>query len=287
MLKQLLYILSAASVVIVLTACEKKDNNRAKSKPTIAVSIAPLANLVESICGDDYEVVTLLNRGANPETFDPAMSTRVAVANSEIFFMLDAFPFEKNVAGKHKGIVNVAVGVEPLYGTHSHGDNDDCHHEADPHLWTSANNMKLIAKNIGEVLMKYDEPNSEKYNTRLDNLIATIDSLDAALAVRLSDVKTKSFAIWHPSLGYFARDYGLKQIAVGEESKEISPLRLKETINKAIDDSVKVFFFQKEFDSRQAFSINDQLGARMVTIDPLAADWMSQLDMIADELTVR
>ncbi|MDE5553674.1 MAG: zinc ABC transporter substrate-binding protein [Muribaculaceae bacterium] len=283
MLKRLLNILSAAAIIICMTTCGKNRNE--SSKPMVAVSIAPLGNLVESICGDDYEIITLLDRGANPETFDPAMSKRAAAEKSDIYFMLDAFPFEKSVAGKRENVIDVSTGVQHLYGTHSHGDNEECHHEADPHIWTSGKNMKIIAHNIGEAMMKHYPENAGKYRIRLDSLITVIDSLDNALTLKLNNAHPKSFAIWHPSLGYFAKDYGLKQIAVGEESKEISPVRLKETINKAVADSVIVFFFQKEFDSRQAFSINEQLGAKMITIDPLAADWMGQLDMITDELT--
>lgn len=285
MLKRFLYIISAASIIFGVIACGKDGKNSTLKKPTIAVSIAPLGNLVESMCGDDYEIVTLLDRGANPETFDPAMSKRVTAEKSDLYFMLDVFPFEKSVAGKGEGIVNVSAGIERLYGTHSHSEGGECNHEADPHIWTSTRNMKIIARNIGEAIIEYNPEKAEKYKTRLDSVIAAIDSLDNALTEKLNSVQSKAFAIWHPSLGYFARDYGLKQIAVGEESKEISPMRLKETINKAIADSVRVFFFQKEFDSRQAFSINEHLGAQMVTIDPLAADWMSQLDMITDELT--
>ena len=62
MLKQLLYILSAVSILVGLTGCGKNNGNTAKTKTTIAVSIAPLANLVESICGDDYEVGRLPSR---------------------------------------------------------------------------------------------------------------------------------------------------------------------------------------------------------------------------------
>ena len=289
MLKKLVYTLSATAMIFT-ASCSKNNDGDSTDKPVIAVSIAPLADLVETICGDDCEIVTLLDRGANPETFDPAMSKRAAAEKSDIYFMLDAFPFEKTVIGNRDGVIDVSTGIERLYGTHSHNhsDGDNHHHhemESDPHSWTSAKNMKIIARNIGQAMIKYDSKNADTYRTRLDSLTAVIDSLDQALAARLDSAPTKSFAIWHPSLGYFARDYGLKQIAVGEESKEISPLRLKETINKAIADSVKVFFFQKEFDSRQAYSVNDRLGARMVTIDPLAADWIGQLNLIADELS--
>ncbi|MDE6368541.1 MAG: zinc ABC transporter substrate-binding protein, partial [Muribaculaceae bacterium] len=197
MLKRFLYIISAASIIIAAHACGKGSDNGSQQKPTVAVSIAPIGNLVECICGDDYDVVTLLDRGANPETFDPAMSKRAAAEKSDIYLMLDAFPFEKSIAGKREGAVDVTAGVKRLYGTHSHHDEEECHHEADPHIWTSAKNMKIIARNIGEAIMKYNPKNSEIYKSRLDSIIAAIDSLDNALTERLGYGTHKAFAIWH------------------------------------------------------------------------------------------
>ena len=56
-------------------------------------------------------------------------------------------------------------------------------------------------------------------------------------------------------------------------------------IDMARADSVKVFFFQKEYDSRQARSINDEIGSRMVYINPLDYDIIKQMTLIADELS--
>ncbi len=110
-----------------------------------------------------------------------------------------------------------------------------------------------------------------------------MDSIDSVVAGRLGS-EGGAFAVWHPSLSYFARDYGLEQIAVGAESKEVSPRRLKEIIDEARADSVEVFFFQREYDSRQAQTINSAIGSRLVTIDPLSYDWEGQLFLITDEL---
>lgn len=273
-----------AIAAVLLSGCSTGE----RSKGTVAVSIAPLASVVESICGDDYEVVTLLDQGSNPETFEPTMSKRAAVERSDVYLILDAFPYETKAAGERDGIIDVSKGIERLYGTHVHsnGDGHEHHHhgEADPHTWTSAHNMKLIARNIGEAMSEHNPEHAELYRAKTDSLVNVIDALDRRLGERLGNATHKAFAIWHPSLAYFAKDYGLKQIAVGEESKEVSPMRLKEIIERAQADSVKVFFYQKEFDSRQAYTINQHLGAKMVTIDPLASDWMGQLEMIADEI---
>ena len=90
--------------------------------------------------------------------------------------------------------------------------------------------------------------------------------------------------MWHPSLSYFARDYGLEQIAIGSESKESSVRSMQARIDEAIRDSVQVFFFQKEFDTRQAQVVNGQLGAEMVTINPLDYKWREEMLIIADAI---
>ncbi len=267
--------------------CKNADKSQDEQKPRLTVSIEPLRNIVEQIAGDDYDVVTVLDKGSNPETFEPSMSRRAAVDKSELFVTVGAFQFEEALAESSAGkteTIDASEGIERLYGTHSH-DHGDCSGGADPHTWTSAKNAKAMAKNVAAALQRINPGKHDEYGKALGRLLSRIDSLDIKIAEQLAGAPQRAFAIWHPSLSYYARDYGLEQIAVGEESKEISPRRLKEIIEHAAGHDVRVFFFQKEFDSRQAKSINDQIGSRLVTIDPLAYDWMSQLETIANELS--
>lgn len=280
-------IVSTAIALSLFSGCRKAEQQDRQDKPVIAVSIEPLRNIVERIAGDRYEVITLLDKGANPETFDPSMSKRATADHSLVYFTVGAFPFEKAIEKSGNGknrIIDVSSGIKRLYDTHGHNEAHDCDHEGDPHTWTSVRNMKVMAGNITKVLKDLDSDNSMMYENRLDSLSAELDSLDTKIGEIISDARPRAFAIWHPSLGYLSKDYGLKQIAVGEESKEVSPRRLKEIIATATGDSVKVFFFQKEFDSRQASSINDQIGSRLVDIDLLDYDWTSQIELIANEL---
>ena len=85
----------------------------------------------------------------------------------------------------------------------------------------------------------------------------------------LASKKGTAFLVWHPSLSYFARDYGLLQISVGQEGKEASVQQLQSKIDEAKAHNAEVFFYQKEFDSRQAEVVNEQIGAEMVIINPL------------------
>lgn len=273
------------SVVITIVGCSHKSSDR----PVLTVSIEPQRYLLEQLAGPAYSITTLLESGANPETFDPSMSQRVAADKSEAYFAVGTLPFEqsfKESLGENVRWVDTSEGIQRLYGTHSHshGEGYDHHHEeADPHVWTSVANARLMARNMTEALTVLNPDSAEVYAARLAALDRRLSALDAELRRRMEGARPV-FAVWHPSLSYFAADYGLEQLAVGSESKEMSPKRVREVIDGARADSVRVFFFQQEYDSRQAESINSGIGSRLVTINPLSYDFEGQLKMIADEL---
>lgn len=284
-------LLLSFAVACALAGC--RPASAPSERPVLSVSIEPQRQLLESLVGDRFDVVTLLSRGSDPETYDPTLQQRRAVDNSEAFMGLGVFPFEESVAESLPAGVkffNVASGIEPLYGTHSHCGHDHTGHhhhgdgDADPHLWTSVPNMRRMAANMTAVLCSMDSLNADYYINRLTAVEVRLDSLDRALHAVLDTVGNRSFAVWHPSLSYFARDYGLHQIAVGQESKEMPASRLKDVVDNARSAGVKVFFFQKQYDGRQAGSINTSIGSRLVDTDPLAYDWEKELTDIAHEL---
>ena len=286
-----------AVLVLALYVCGCTRKEAAADRPLLMVSIEPQKWILEQLVGDDYAIGTMLDRGANPETFDPSMEKRLQADKATAYFSTGAFPFEESLAKSlpdRTRIVNTSDGIEPIYGTHSHTHNHtsghshghDCDHHgeaADPHMWTSLKNARIIARNMAEALADLDPAEAATVNRRLATLEQRLDSIDKATADRLEGA-SRSFAIWHPSLSYYARDYGLNQIAVGQESKEMPAGQVRQVIDNARNANVKVFFFQKEYDNRQAESIKSAIGSRMITIDPLAYDWLGQIELITNEI---
>ncbi len=281
-------IAAAASALILLTACR---HTGADNDATLVVSIEPQRAVLAELVEPGTEIVTLMSRGANPETFEPTLSQRASLDGASMYFVTGALPFEENIrkAVPDLEIIDTSAGVEPVYGTHSHahvGHHSHGHDEGepDPHFWTSIEGTRAMARNMAAALIVQDPANVDTYRTRLKAFEHKVDSVAAEISLRLSSTPHRTFAVWHPSLSYFAREYSLKQVVVGQESKEMSARQLREVIDAARADSITVFFFQKEYDSRQAESINSEIGSRMVTIDPLDPDWAAQLINIADEL---
>lgn len=274
----ILYIIGL--LTIVLTAC----NGQSGDRPTIAVSIEPQRYLLEQIAGDRWEVVTLLDRGADPENFDPSMQTLKKASDAKAYFRMGHMAFEDNIIDRMSGeqkmtIVDTSKGIVPLTDTHNH---DGHVHEFDPHVWSSVKSAKVIAANMYQALLDIDPEHAEYYTTNYNELAEKLEALDRELAETLLTSEGKAFLVWHPSLSYFARDYNLRQIALGSgDSKETSALEMKHNIEEARESGATVMFVQPEFDYRKSEDLARQTGTHTVTINPMSYNWDQEMRLTA------
>lgn len=276
-----------AACLFVVASC---GSRQAADKPILAVSIEPQRQILEKIAGPDFEVTTLLGRGADPETFDPSTAQRLAVDEAEIYFSTGVLPFESKIQeslDRESEFVDTSKGMTLLYGTHGHAHGHaqaDSASAADPHYWSSVTGATAIARNMAEALKKHYPERSADINLRLESFYMDMAELNRRIVISLQSAQNPVFAVWHPSLSYFARDYGLEQLSLGEEGKELSAKDMAEAIDHAKADNVKVFFFQPGIDSRQAEVLNESIGSRLVSINPLDYNWQGQLLTIANEI---
>lgn len=280
---------------VICTALLVACGGGVSKKPVVTVSLQPQKYFLEKIVGDKIDVKCLLATGGNPETYEPSLTHLMNLENSEAYFMIGNLGFEAAIIDRIKNnnpdlrIYNNSDGVNLLIGTHgecSHHNHLSGHHshDIDPHTWSSVKNARVIVKNMYDAMTEIDSKNAEYYQKNYKQFEAELDSLDARLASMLAEKKGTAFLVWHPSLSYFARDYGLLQISVGQEGKEASVQQLQTKIDEAKAHNANVFFYQKEFDNRQAEVINEQIGAEMVTIDPLNYQWNHEMLIIADAI---
>ena len=86
------------------------------------------------------------------------------------------------------------------------------------------------------------------------------------------------------ALTYFAQAYHLKQLAIETDGKEPSAASMKKLIDEARAQHVRVVFVQREFDRKHAESVAREIGARVVVIDPLSAQWKDEMLKIGQAL---
>ena len=269
--------------------------NPVPTRPVLTVSIQPQKYFLDKLVGDKYQVMCLLDNGSNPESYEPSVSNLMSLERSEAYFCIGNIGFESAILEKMKSnnpdliVIDTSRGIELLRGTHSgvHSHKHCCGHEVDPHVWTSVKNAKQIVVNMYETLIVLDSYNKAEYTKNFNSLMYELDEFMGELESKMEPSRGSAFAVWHPSLSYFARDYGLKQIAMENEGKEVSASALKQEIDMAREMNVKVLFYQKEFDSRQIQTINSQLGSDMIEINPMSYEWVEEMKKIADAISTR
>ena len=278
------YIIMALTAALV-AACSGASDPR----PLLVVSIEPQRYMLEQLVGDNYRIVVLMPGGENPETFELPVSRHIEVDTARAVFTVGYLPFEQALAQSGKAhIVGTTAAITPIYGTHSHttaSGHTHTHRSADPHLWTSVRNVRVMCQAMAAELTRLCPDSAAVYQARLTAYSAHLDSLDAAFAARLSAARVRSFLVWHPSLSYFARDYGLNQISVSQHNKDLSPAALRQVIDHAAASGARVLFNQREYDARQVETIGQSIGARLAEFNPGNYDWETELTHVVDELS--
>lgn len=162
---------------------------------------------------------------------------------------------------------------------------EEDHPGKDPHVWVSPKNVKIMAKNIYDTLVKVDSKNKEYYKSNYDNFIKEIGLTDIRIRSILSVLPQNSkFMVFHPSWGYFAKDYNLEQLVIEVEGKEPKPKILQKIIKEAKEENVKAIFTQTEFSDKSAKVIADELNIKVIKETPLAQNWSQNLIQMANSI---
>lgn len=259
-------------------------------RPIITVSIEPLRYFVQGIVGDKFQVNTLVPAGVSPETYELTPQQVVQTSDSRAYFCVGTLGFEQARLRKltenapNLLVVNTSDSIVLLQDDHSHNHSHPHVEGIDLHTWLSATSGKQIAHNVLRALCQVDSANAKFYQHRHDSLVQHIDSIDGEIRQILRPLAHRTFIIYHPALGYFARDYGLQQVAVEQDGREPSADRIQQLILQAQRDKVQVVFIQEEHAGRAARRIAESTGARIVSIAPLSVEWDKQMLHIARTL---
>ena len=184
-------------------------------------------------------------------------------------------------------IFDTSEGINILSGTHEHSEGENSHHhhfDADPHTWSSPKNARIIAENMYKAFVSIDPDGEKVFRKNYEELLDEINQVDSIMTQRLAPVSNTMFAIYHPSLSYLAKDYNLHQLSLEYNGKEPSAFYLKKAIDIAKKNGVKVIFIQQEFDAKQAQTFAAEIGAQVVSINPLSYNWSEELLRITDAI---
>lgn len=293
-MKYIKIIFSVLLSITLLSSCSisKKE---IKEKPVIAVSILPQKYFVEQIAGDLVNVEVIVKPGSNPATYSPTSSQMMTLAEAKLYFSIGV-PFEKIWLGKiaknnpNLKIIATQKGIS-LRNMESYKDFKNIskktnlkNSQKDPHIWLSPELVEIQAKNIANALIAFDPKNKNLYLNNLNKFTAKLIQLHQIIKTKFSKTSHRTFLVFHPSWGYFANEFGLTQIPIQFEGKTPTSIQMEDIISFAQKNDIKTIFIQKQFNKKIAQSIAEQIGGKVLSIDPLAEDYYNNLINIADKM---
>lgn len=269
-------------------SCDLKSNG--VEQKVIFTSIQPIAYLLDHLTSDSVQSKVLVRPGYSPASYELLPSQVKALAASKLWLKAGHLGYEKawkdRIAGVYPGLIQINLSksldlismADIQHGDHSHPGG------IDPHTWTGPNEVKIM---IGEIRQSIEA--ESKLSELIDDSAYThlrwrIDSLIDNHTERMAPYQGRRLYIFHPSLGYYCRQFGIEQVAIEDQGKEPSPLHLSSMHAMMEQDSARAILVQREFDQEHAQVIAKSLGIDLIIIDPLQYDWFKMMDDIASAI---
>ena len=302
-------------LALFIVGCSQAPQEQKDEKLDVVVSILPQKAFVKAVGGDLVNVKELIPQGGSPATYEPKPSDLALVEKADIYFRVGHIPFEKSHIDKLAGlnpdmrIVDTSVNVRLRYfgehEEHTHEQEEEPHEDeeyehdeeydeyeeesdrtgVDPHIWLSPMQVKTQIDVIAQILAQVDTVNADTYNRNAEKFKKELDVLHSEIESEFDDLKTDKLMVFHPAWGYFADEYGLEQVAIEESGKEPTAQELQHIIEEAKEKEIKVIFVQSQFNKDITESIAEEVGAVVVSIDPLSDDYINNLRNVATTIS--
>lgn len=262
-------------------------------KPVLFVSIVPQQYFLQQLVGNSVDIMVMVPPGASPHTYEPKPSQMAALARAKAWFTIGV-PFEDSWLPRMKSsnpnleFIPTDKGIvrQPI---EFHRHTEEAHgavgkqnaHGLDPHIWLSPPLVKKQVATSAAALRRLFPQEAENISRNEAVFTARIDALNEELHQLFDARPGLTFMVFHPSWGYFSREYGLHQEAVELEGKEPKPVQLAGLIARAKKEGIHTLFIQPQFSKKAAKLIAAEIGGVVEVADPLAGDWEANLRSVA------
>jgi len=300
-------VLAMTVSVISLSGCVEEDESELID---VLVTIVPQKEMVEAIGGPFVSVTVMVPPGQSPHSCEPTPDQMTKIARASAYFKvgsgvefevvhmdtileqnsdLQVFDCSEDISvisfDEHYG----KEGHREEEGEHDHEEGDEHDHDhggTDPHIWTSPLNFKKMAEVVYNGLVEIDPTYQQEYYDNYQSYISLLDALHYNISEMLAPFEGSSFMVYHPAWGYFGDTYRLKQIAIEDEGKEPGPAGVAALIQQAKALNISVIFVSPQFDTSNAQTIADEIGGRVIPVNPLMSDYRETLMQLAEDMVL-
>ena len=268
-MKKLIVLLSA--LLLLLCGCAPEEYAQ------IAATTLPVYEFTTRLCeGTDITVTRLVTESVSClHDYSLNVDQVRAVEAAEIIVIsgagMEEFMDDILVG---KSAIDASAGISLIDSTHSHDHNHDHRqeaetHEADPHIWLSPVNAKIMAENICAGLKTQYPARADVFEANLEALLADMDALHLYGTRTLEELSCRELITFHDGFTYLADAYGLEILeAVEEESgSEASAAELIALIQEVRHHDLPAIFTETNGSTSAASVIAAETGTAVYFLD--------------------
>jgi len=263
-----------------MTAGCGQTNRASTTKMQVAASIGPLGNFAKEVGRNLVDVHVLVQPGASPHTYQLSTDQMEMLSKASVLVLNGVnleFWADKAVDAANNPkliVVNTAEGLPILGSDHDHDSDHEHEHEhegGNPHVWLNPVYAIHQVEKIRDAFVKADPEHASEYKENAARYTNELKSLDRQIRARVKTFATKDFITFHSAWIYFAKEYGLKEAAVIEETpgREPSPTEVGDIVKICRKIKSKAIFAEPQFSPKAAQVIADECGAKVLMLDPM------------------
>ncbi len=249
--------------------------------------MAPYVGMVETLTDKQVKVELLVPAGFSAHTYEPTPKQILNAAKASIWFTLGEL-FEARALKALEAenpklmIVDLRQGLSLMDGHDHEGEHHHCcSGGADTHIWMSPKMMQVQVALIAKSLQKAFPELSPVIETNTPMLLERLNNLDKDIQTLLDGHKGQIVFVSHPAYGYFCREYGVVEQSIEFEGKDPTPKHLYKLVEQAKNDHVRTIFVQRQYSTKAAELVANEIGAKLVMLDPYSEDYFGSMQKIA------
>lgn len=271
---------------------DKADDGKIK----VYASFYTMYDFAQKIAGDDIKVYNIMPQGADAHDYEPSTKDIINLNKADIF-IYNGLGMEHwvdkvlaSLNNPNLKVVKASDGVSIIDGGHEdEHEGEEEHNKADPHIWLSPKNAKIILSNIKDAFVEIDPDNAQIYQSNYERYAQECDNLDNEFRTQLQGFEKRDIIVSHQAFSYLCQEYNLNQIALlGLHSESSNPKKLAEIIQEIKTKNIKVVFYEPASGKELFSNLNKEDGVKveLVPLNPLESLTSSEIKNNADYFSV-
>lgn len=237
-IKKIFIIVFFVGIVLSIPLFSKNINISEKNKLQIVTSSPLVKNIVEKIGKDKVKVVSIIQNTSCSHEHELSANDLKQAANCSVFVKIGmgadkwADKLIANIENKKRIIIDSSQNIRSvkIYGFEN------------PHYWWDIDNVKIMAENIFNGLVKADPTAQIYFRNNFNDFIQELDKTASELKNEISKLQNKKIVSYTNAFPYLYKYFGLQNLMTVELSceQEVSPKTIVDAVKLMRNEKIKI-----------------------------------------------